>query len=421
MTGSRKRQKIKGDRRLSSAVSFLRNRVLCVSLAVLLLNGLMACSRQAQQQVRAAAVAKPISVTAAAAQVQAKKRVFEVTGTLLPFEQVTVSSEVDGPVAKIYVDLGDRVTQGQPLAEVDRAEFQIQVNQAQATLQQAMARLGLKPGEDHNRIREEQTAEVLKAKAALDEAALTHRRARNLFELQIGTKQAVDTTEAALKTAEANSQAALDTVRTVKAQIEQYKAAVELARKKLNDTTVRAPFAGSVQERYIALGQFLKQQAPAFLIVQTNPLRLRADVAERFARGVRENQQVKVSVDGLTETFTARVSRVSPAVSQQSRTLLIEALVDNGRQLLRPGGFARASVISDESENVLLAPASAVVNYYGVNKVYVIDGGKVQERTVKLGDRFGDEYEITEGLRPNERVAMSNLEKLSTGTVVQIN
>ena len=206
----------------------------------------------------------------------------------------------------------------------------------------------------------------------------------------------------------------------LKAEIERGRAALEMARKKLNDTTLRAPFSGSVQERHISPGQYVKVQAPAFSIVQTHPLRLRAEVAERFARSIRENQQVKVTVEGLAQPFSARISRVSPAMTQQSRTLLVEALVDNAQQLLRPGVFARASIVSDQTENVLLVPAAAVVNYYGINKVYAINGGKVQERTVTLGDRFGENFEIISGLTARELVATSSLEKLTLGTTVEV-
>jgi membrane fusion protein (multidrug efflux system) len=283
-----------------------------------------------------------------------------------------------------------------------------------------MARLGLKPGENTNSIKEEQTTEVLRARAALDEAQGQYRRAKNLFDEKIGTQQAVDQADAAYKTAQANYRASIDSVRALKAQIEQYRAAAELAKKKLYDTTLRAPFPGSIQQRHIAQGQYLKVQAPAFSIVQTNPLRLRAEVAERFAYAVRANQQVKVAVDGVPQPFAARISRVSPAVTEQSRTLLVEALVENSQQSLRPGLFARASIVSDQTENVLLVPARAVVNFYGINKVFAVNSGKVQERVVKLGDRFGDQFEILEGLKPEEVVATSNLEKLAMGTPVEV-
>ncbi len=382
---------------------------------------LAGCSREASSKaVKAAAAPKALPITAEPVQTQAEHRVFEVTGTLQAYESVSVSSEVDGTIAKIYVDLGDRVQQGRALAELDRREFDIQLSQASASLAQVMARLGVKPGEDPQAIKEEDTTDVMKARASLDEAELTYRRAQNLFKLEIGTRQAMDTAEASFKTAQANYRASMDQVRALKAQVLQYRAAVDLARKKLNDTTIRAPFTGQVQERHVAPGQFLKAQTPAFVVVQSNPLRLRAEVAERFARNIRTDQQVKVNVDGVAQSFTARISRISPAVTQQSRTLLVEALVDNSQQLLRPGAFARASIVSDQTESVLLVPANAVLNYYGINKVFIVDKDKVRERQVKIGDRFGEKYEVVEGLQPREMVATSNLEKLSLGTTVQI-
>lgn len=398
------------------------NRHLLLVISLLLV-GSGGCSQQPARQARAASEGrggKPLPVTATPAKLQSARRTIEVTGTLLAYESVVVSSQLDGVVSKILADLGDRVQQNKPLAELDRAEFEIQLKQASASLQQALARLGLKPGEDPQSVTEEHTVDVMRAQAALDEADIHFRRVKNLHELQIGTQQAVDQADAALKTAQANYRASIDQVRTLKAQIEQDRAAVELAKKKLNDTVLRAPFAGDVQQRFISPGQYVKVQERAFSLVQTNPLRLRAEVAERFVRSIREGQEVRLSVEGLKDNYTARITRVSPAVTEQSRTLLVEAVVDNSRQLLRPGLFARAVIVSDHMENVLLAPASAVINYYGINKVFSIAEGTVRERPVKLGDRFGEDFEILGGVQPGEVLATSNLEKLTMGLAVQV-
>lgn len=352
---------------------------------------------------------------------QEERRVIEVTGTLQPYESVVISSQVAGKAAKVYVDLGDHVKEGEPLVELDRREFEIAVSQAEASLHQVMSRLGLRPGEDPQAVKAEQTTDVMRAKAALDEAETQYGRVKNLYDLKIGTQQAVDQADAAYKTAQANYRAAIDQVSTLKAQIEQYRATLDLARKKLDDTLIRAPFAGEVQTRFVSSGQFVQAAEKVFALVQTNPLRLRAEVAERFVRAVHENQQVKVMVEGMDQPVTARISRVSPAITEQSRTLVIEALVNNTRQTLRPGLFARASIVSDQTEQVLLVPAAAILNYYGITKVFAVNQGKVAERRIKLGDRFGDQFEVLEGLRPAEVIATTNLEKLTLGAQVQVN
>lgn len=380
-----------------------------------------ACSRQSTARARESGTGKAIPVKTIAARMQEERRVIEVTGTLQPYESVVISSQVAGKAAKVYADLGDHVKEGEPLVELDRREFEIAVSQAQASLHQVMSRLGLRPDEDPQGVKAEQTTDVMRAQASLDEAQTQYGRVKNLYDLKIGTQQAVDQADAAYKTAQANHRAAIDGVSTLKAQIEQYRATLDLARKKLDDTLIRAPFAGEVQTRFVSSGQFVQAAEKVFALVQTNPLRLRAEVAERFVRAIHENQQVKVMVEGIDQPVTARISRVSPAITEQSRTLVIEALVDNARQTLRPGLFARASIVSDQTEQVLLVPASAILNYYGITKVFAIDQGKVVERRIKLGDRFGDQFEVIEGLRPAEIIATSNLEKLTLGAQVQVN
>ncbi len=390
--------------------------------AALLLAVLAAgCSRDNPRSGAAAGPAKPIPVDAVTVSMQAAERLLEVTGTLQPDEKVTVSSEVEGSIKRILVDLGDRVTPGQLLAQVNPEEFEIDIRQQQARLRQMLAQLGLKEGQDPRSIHSEDTPEVRAARSALEEAQQNYQRAADLFKLQIGTAQAVDQTGALLKTAQARLTLALESIEQQRAQIEQSRVALELAQKKLKDTSIYAPFAGSVSERLVSLGQFARAQTPLFVIVRTNPLRFRAEISERFAASVRTGQPAQLRVDGLPDrSFPGTISRISPSVSEQSRTLLVEALVRNEPELLRPGMFARASIQSGQMIRALMVPARAVLNFYGVTKVFCVTDGRAQDRTVRLGDRFGERFEVLEGLRDQEVIAVSNLDKLATGQMVTV-
>jgi multidrug efflux pump subunit AcrA (membrane-fusion protein) len=340
---------------------------------------------------------------------------------LQPYDKVTVSSEVDGPVQRVVVDLGDHVTKGQLLAEVNPEEFKIQVEQVSARLRASMAQLGLREGQDPRSIKNEDTPEVRRAQANLEDAQQNFRRVSQLFDEKIGTEQAVDQARAQLRTAQANLAMMQQTIDTQRAQIEQFMAELALAKKKLQDTAVKAPFDGSIAERQVSPGLFVRTQTPLFTIVQTNPLRLRAEVPERIAPLIRINQLIAVRVDGFAgKTFAGSVSRISPAVNEQSRTLLVEALIRNETEALRPGMFARASIRSGEMVKALMVPAGAVLNLYGVIKVYTVADGTAQDRTVKLGDRFDEYFEILEGVREHELVAVSNLERISTGAAVEV-
>ena len=379
------------------------------------------CAQDKSKTTAAAAPGKAIPVEAAVVELRSAQRLLEVTGTLQPYDRVTLSSELDGRIGRVLVDLGDTVTPGQLLGEIDPEEFRIQVVQAQARLQQAQAQLGLREGQDPRSLRNEDTPEVRRANAILEEAQTNFRRVTELFAEKIGTQQSVDQARSQLKSAQANLALTLEAIETQRAMIDQFRAALELAQKKLKDTAIKAPFAGSVSERLVSLGQYVKAQTPMFTIVQTNPLRLRVEVSERLAPSIRAEQAVQLRVDSLPgRTFPARIWRINPSVTEQTRTLQVEALVPNDGGTLRPGMFARASVTSGETVRALMIPAKAVLNFYGVNKIFAVANGKVQDRTVKLGDRYDEFYEVLDGVRERETIALTNLEKLSGGTAVEV-
>jgi multidrug efflux pump subunit AcrA (membrane-fusion protein) len=347
------------------------------------------------------------------------QRIIDISGTLLPNEEVVVSSEVEGPVEKVLVDLGDRVKRGQLLVKISAREFELSVDRYLAELQQALARLGL--NEENEQLRSDgEATEVRRAAAQMDEAEQKYKRAEELFREGVVSKEGRDEAEARFKSARANYDSALQTVQRLKAQLKQNRAALQLARKKLQDTDIRAPFDGFVKERLVSIGQYLTVQTSVVSLVQTDPLKARAEVPERAVPSIREGQAVGITVDAFDRTFQGRISRVSPAVNHQTRALTIEALIDNKDQLLKPGYFAKTKVTSHEKEIVITAPAETILNFFGVNKVFVVENGKIRERVIKLGDRFGDDVEVLEGLKGGEVVASSELSRLENDLPVRI-
>ncbi len=336
-------------------------------------------------------------------------RVIDIVGTLLANEEVVVSSEIDGPVEKVLVDLGDQVRKGQVLIKISAREFQIRLDQQLAALYQALAQVGLR-NENDEVLNENEAPVVRKAAAEMYEAEQKFARVEELFQQGVVSREVRDEAEARLKSSKAIYDSALNSVQNLKAQVKEHRAAVQMARKKLQDTDIRAPFDGFVKERFVSLGQFLKVQSPVVSLVQTAPLKLRADVPEKAVSTIREGQEVEVSVDAFSDrTFRGRISRVSPSVNEQTRSLTIEALINNDQQLLKPGFFAKTKVISQEKEFVISVPAQSILNFYGVNKVFSIEDGRIRECIVKLGDRFGEDVEILEGLRGGELIAASDL------------
>ncbi len=347
---------------------------------------------------------RPVRVVAAAE--GRLPRVVVVTGTLAADEEITVGFKVAGRIAEIPIDLGSRVRRGQVLARLDPTDFRHRVEQTEAALRQARARLGLGPEGADDRLDPEQTAVVREARAVLDEARLTRDRMTKLWEQELIPRAQADAAVAALLVAEGRYQAAVEEVRNRQALLAERRSELALARQQLADTVVHAPIDGAVRERRTSVGEFLAAGAPVAVLVRVHPLRLRVAVPDREAPEIRVGQPVRVRVDGEPTEHAGRVVRTSPVIQEQSRTLTVEAEVANLEARLRPGTFARAEIVVEAAHSAVLVPASALVTFAGIEKVLGVDGERAVEKRVRTGRRVGDRVEILEGLAAGEPVVV---------------
>src|SRR5262249_42968090 len=152
---------------------------------------------------------------------------------------------------------------------------------------------------------------VRQATANRDDARNTFQRAQQLHSRGLMSKVDYDTAETRLKVADANYQAAIDNVRSLKAQLQDRSAAFELAKKKVNDAVVRAPVAGSIAERLVQPGEFIRENTPVVTIVQMNPLKLKSAIQERYASLIKPGQTVLFSVEAFpNRRFAGRIAYV---------------------------------------------------------------------------------------------------------------
>jgi RND family efflux transporter MFP subunit len=334
-------------------------------------------------------------------------RTVAVTGTLAAEDQVTVSFKVTGRLEALDVDLGSPVRQGQVLGRLTPRDFTLRVTQAEAALEQARARLGLTAGSSDEGFDVTNTALVRQARAVLDQAKLTRERAATFAQKGIGSQADLDAAEANLRVAEGRYQDAIEEVRNRQAVLAQRRSELELAKQALSDSRLSAPFAGRVRERHATPGQYLAAGAPVVTIVKVHPLRLRLSIPEREASAVRIGQKVRVTLEGDPAAHEGRVARVSPAIEEASRTLSIEAEVGNETGVLRPGAFANAEVVTESRELAILIPATALVSFAGLDRVFVVKDGKAAERRVTTGRRHADGVEVIKGLKAGEPVVVT--------------
>jgi membrane fusion protein (multidrug efflux system) len=309
----------------------------------------------------------PQSITVAAVLMQKIERRVDITGTLAPWEDANISFEVDGRIMEVLVDLGDQVKRGAVLAIVGQEEYVWKKAQADAELEVAEA--------DFKRFKELITNKIVSPQ----QLAETRRR--------------------------------LDVAR----------AGADLAHKKLNDTVLRAPFDASVGKRLINPGEYVRTGTQAFYLVRLNPLKFKGDVPERYAPDVKMGDQVIAYPESSSQMpAQGKIIRVGPSVYNDSRSFPIEAEIPNQEGAIKPGTFARLSILTKTIENTLTVPENAVFSFAGSPRAFVIENGKAREQTVETAGKTKDRVMVAKGLREGEKVAITGVELLSDGQAVAV-
>jgi RND family efflux transporter MFP subunit len=349
------------------------------------------------------------------------QRVVDLSGSLISPDQVRVSSEVDGIIASVEADLGQEVRVGEILVQLDTRELQLAVERAESALRQTEAQLGIDNARPNVIPPEEEVAAVRTALANREDARVKLKQTQELASKGLSPRSDLDTNETRLKVAEASVQSALESVRSLKASLQDRRASYELAKKKVADASVRAPVAGAIAERLVQKGEYIRANTPVFTIVQLNPLKLQTAVQEKYANIIRRNLAVQFRVEPYPDDlFVGRVSNISPSINQATRTFPVEILVANPGGRLKPGFFAQGAILTQRDENVLAVPLEAVSTLAGVSSVFVIEEATVRQQNVTLGVQEGNFVEILDGLKGQEVLAASNLNEIATGMKVVV-
>ncbi len=342
-------------------------------------------------------------VTVAMVQHEPIERFVEAVGAMYPLEDVTLKVKVAGRLAEVLVDLGDQIAKGQVVARVEQEDYDLEVRRANAQVDQALALLGL----DNNSqgVEDlEQLSLVRQARATLQEAERHLRRLQQISQPGAISEAERDNAEVAVELASGKLEDALQEARHRIATLTERRTALAIAEHELSETVLRAPFEGSVTRRLADAGEYLQVGEPVLSLVRSDTLRLRLEVPERLAPQIQRGQSVRFQVDQQGEVFEARVERLSPVIEPGSRVLIVEAQVP-GAEGLRPGSFVRGQIVIDAEDPALTLPASALVSFAGVHRVFVVRDGRAVDREVSLGQRVGSRVEV-HGLDSGELVVL---------------
>ena len=392
--------------------------VAVAALAAVLSGG---CSKSASSSVLGDS-AHPMPVHLYTVAEETAQRRVQAVGSLFALEESTLSSEVEGPVVQVLADVGDTVKEGQPLIVLDTRELELAVESQRGAVRQVRAQLGIGPN-DPPPADPKMLASVQRAEADLFDAERKYGRAQEMFKDNLISQQQLDEAASRYQSTKATYTVALQDVDRLKAQLVSSEASEKLAEKKLADATIRAPFPGAIKTRDVHPGEYLRVQSPVMVIVRTDQLRARLAVPERWAGWVKDGAMVDLHVEAFPgETFHGKISRINPAVAQDSRTFEAEALLTNLDGRLKPGFFVQASIPSEKEEKTIFLPERAVNYRYGVYKVFLLNGNRVSEHQIRPAGQTEDErgrrFEVAEGLKPGDRVAVAISGDLHDGATV---
>lgn len=372
--------------------------------------------------------------------------VVQATGSMVADESSNVAPKIAGKVADIAVNAGDFISSGDVIARIDDRDARLRlasaeasVKQAQAAVRQAEARLGLVPNGAFNAsaIPEVRAANAnyQLALAELRQAEANEKRYRELVETgdvaliayeqfrttrdtaRARANNAKEQLDGTVNTARQNNEA----IRSAEANVEASRTQVAIARQEIADTVVRAPFAGFISERQVAVGEFVSTATVIATLLRTNPIKIQIQVAETDVPSIALGRGVSIEVDAYKgRRFAGTVTSINPAVDAVSRSAAVEASIPNNENALRTGMFATARINKDGGSTGVFVPKSAIYNHQATQsfRAFVIVEGVAKLKVLQLGPEEGDFYQILTGLNADETVATSNLAELYVGAKV---
>ena len=314
----------------------------------------------------AAQGAMAVPVETAPVQVGPIQRRLTAVGSLRSNESVVIRPELAGRIAEIRFDEGERVTKGQPLVVLDDSIYRAEVEEVQASLELSRA---------------------------------NHERAIDLLQRGAGTTKARDEALARLRADEA---------------------ALQLAKAHLDKMVIAAPFEGVVGLRKVSVGDFVNVGQDMVNLEQIDPLKADFRVAEVYLGAVRPGQRIELGVDAFPgETFAGEVYAIDPLIDESGRSVVLRARLPNPDDRLRPGLFARVTLVLNERNDAIQVPEQALVPQGQDQFVFRVVDGKAALTRVEVGIRREGMVEITEGLGPEDEVVTAGQLKVRDGAPVK--
>ena len=400
---------------------------------------LAGCGPRAEKSDSASTAMKPVPITVSEVETKPIERTVDAVGTLKGWDEVTIGAKKVGRVARVLHDIGDRVDPGEVLVEFEKHDAELALDQAKRQFLAELAKVGVfvtelpKVAPTEKDIDITKLPTVVQAQVGVERVQQNLARERTLMSKGAGMRQELQNSENDLRNAQAGLDNAVLTARSIIVAALAAYVRVKIMVAAFDDMEIRAPrpsavpagmktqLSYAISKKSVSEGQMIREGDAAFELVIENPLRLWLNIPERFVSEVKPGQEVRISVASYPDrSFPATVTRINPVVDSTSRTFQVEAAVPNDEGKLRPGGFAKAEVITNKNATAVIVPLDAIVRFAGVTKLFVVDdeGQTARSVVVETGKEGAGWVELTTPLPVRARVVTTGQSQLADGTPV---
>lgn len=354
-----------------------------------------ACGTPAEQQPESATVREAVSVQVEPAAMTERERSVRVLGTVRAQQTTVVSSRLMASILALHARIGDRVSEGQTLIELDDRELSATVTASEAARAEAESAIA---GTEQA---------IAAARAQLDLANVTHKRFEDLLDKESISQQEYDESTARVRLAESRVQAAASQKEQAQGKREHAEAAITMARTRLSYARIAAPVSGVVVERLVDSGTMANPGAPLLKIEPAGRYQLEVAVPETNLAAVNRGQTLSVQLDALGDEgrLEGRVAEIVPVIDVASRTFTVKLALPP-HEAIRSGLYGSASLPSG-TRPALMIPVQAVVERGQLTSVLVVENGVAKRRLVTVGEAEGDRVEILSGLAQGESVVLN--------------
>ena len=350
-----------------------------------------------------------VAVDAVKAALEPVQVFIDAIGSLEAGEDVMISSEVVGLVKEIRFEEGMSVAEGKVLVCLDEEMSLLERDQAAKRLERLKA-------------------SVKSMEAQLRRAEALQKNAKSNFDRKKSLMDQDATTEAVFMDAQAEYEASLAAVDQAEAAVEESRrsileagAGLKIAEERLKDYNIKAPFEGTLGERFVGPGDFVDKGRKLVRLVAVNPLKIDFTVPERYQGRLRLHQVVALTVEAYPgRAFEGEVNYIAPSLDPSTRSVKVKALVNNEANLLRPGFFCRVRLVLEINPDAVVIPEEAVIPRGEDFFVYTVEEGMAALKEVVLGQRMAGRVEILEGLQAGEEVITAGHQKVSKGFPVRV-